>query len=522
MDSNTTSRRPLADTTVQRLREGLSAGRIVVLPQILELIRAITARADSISVQQLADLIAQDPGVMARIIGIANRLGYNPAGIEITTIHQAIQIVGFERIRNLTVSIMLLENAESRLSPEEHREMASLALASGFLAQELLRSVGQLDAEVVFVCAALRNYGKLLLTAFLLEDYERACLRARDIGADAAFREVFGLTPLEIGRELLESEQLPESILSTLRDAPRKELQDEALSPNEQLVVASEGAVRVCELLEAPDLTPENFAARAVDTLRAHAPTLKVTGQQLADHVKWVALRCQDIAASNARVDSRTPFLQRLDALAEGQPLPPPGGLARRAQAPTPASADREQSAQVLQGALAELEELGTRIPSDPAAVFDRALAHLRAALHLTQSVVFLETADPSTCTARYGQGSLFEALRRGRVISRHHPDVFGLCLTRGEDILLAHPENPRMREFIPPWLLNVARDHWILLLALKDAQGTFGVLLGLSDDRPACALAESNRPLLSEFRNRLAPFGVASRLSPLPPLGSA
>ena len=73
------------------------------------------------SVTDLAETISRDSTTMTRIIAIAGSLGYNPNGNEITSIHQAIGQIGFERIRVLAVSLLLL----FYVSPEWIRRRSS-------------------------------------------------------------------------------------------------------------------------------------------------------------------------------------------------------------------------------------------------------------------------------------------------------------------------------------------------------------------------------------------------------------
>ena len=107
---------------------------------------------------------------------------------------QAIHTVGFEKIRNLTVALLLLENAESSGSGNLAPSVAALALASGLMAQTMVEKTGTGDPDQAFVCTALRNYGRLLLANFIPDRYRQAQELAVKAGWDAACRQVFGLT----------------------------------------------------------------------------------------------------------------------------------------------------------------------------------------------------------------------------------------------------------------------------------------------------------------------------------------
>src|SRR6201999_4307940 len=105
-------------------------------------------------------------------------------------------------------------HASRSRNPEEQREAAAMALTAGCVAQSVADGRMFLDAEQAFICACLRNFGRIVMTTYMAEDYREAKSMAHDGTDDEGFRTVFGLTPLELGRELLKSANLPEALLN--------------------------------------------------------------------------------------------------------------------------------------------------------------------------------------------------------------------------------------------------------------------------------------------------------------------
>ena len=102
-----------ADRTLACVRQGIESGQVPMVSELIRIIREISAKADTLSIGELAEYIDREPSTMARIVAIANSLGYNPAGVQMTSVHQAIVAVGFERLRNLAISLLLLDQAQS-------------------------------------------------------------------------------------------------------------------------------------------------------------------------------------------------------------------------------------------------------------------------------------------------------------------------------------------------------------------------------------------------------------------------
>jgi len=255
----------LAQKTIKRVSDGLESGESAGLSEIVQLIQQLSGHAIDTSVQELATMIGKDLVVTAKVITAANTMGYNPTGVEVSTLTQAIHVIGFNKIRQLAVSLLLIENAERTLNPTEKREIAALALCSGLMAESVMEKHGSNSPENAFVCASLRNYGRILMTSFMIEDYRRARIIAMESGAseDEAFNQVFGLTPLELGHHLLASAHLPEPILKSLQSLPPDAVRKAAQNPNVELLVLADLSVQLCELALRPDISATEFEAKA-------------------------------------------------------------------------------------------------------------------------------------------------------------------------------------------------------------------------------------------------------------------
>ena len=76
--------------TVACLKEAIEGGKSASIAQVIRVIEEITNKVDTVSVEQLAELISQDLATVARIISVANTIGFNPMGTEVTSVVQAI------------------------------------------------------------------------------------------------------------------------------------------------------------------------------------------------------------------------------------------------------------------------------------------------------------------------------------------------------------------------------------------------------------------------------------------------
>lgn len=313
----------LGQKTIKHVTEKLESGESAGLSEIVELIQKLSSNAYQTSIQELSALIGKDMVVTAKVIAAANTIGYNPSGVEVSTISQAIHVIGFNKIRQLTVSLLLVESANRHLNPSEKREIAALALCSGLMAESIMTQRGTVAPDHAFICASLRSYGRLLMTSFMIEEYRKAKGMATTAGIseDAAFNRVFGLTPLELGYHLLASAHLPEPILKSLRAAPAGLIRNIAEKPELELLALADLSVRVCELALRSDVGAKEFEKQtAMLALRsgknfgldseALVGLLKETGQQLHDFAHafgFKALTDQFSPRLNARIKGIDP-----------------------------------------------------------------------------------------------------------------------------------------------------------------------------------------------------------------------
>lgn len=476
---------PLAQKTLARVKERLGTSKAGGVNKLIQLIHDLTSRSDSLSIQHLAEMVSREPTILDKVIAVANTLGYNPQGVPIDNIDVAIQVIGFEKVRNLAVSLMLVDNAEGQLNPEEVRETAALALASGLVARELARKGGTFDPELGFVCAILRNYGRLLMANFLAEDYREARSLASRIDSDEAYVEVFGLTPVELSFHLLKAKQLPKPLHKALEEVPAYLITTAAFTHEDDLLSITDLAVKLCELVDAADLTTAEFAGRA-ERLVQDAAAAGWTGAELESLLKSVHDHLTALKVAQGGTPLSCPLLQRFEALALGRPMPPPlTSQVRHHRRNLPAAPPPEltetlgshspgtthtpaSAQQLLTRAINDLATLFDSRSPDPRQAFAIAEKALSSSLHLAHCLVLLEESGSPVFYARYGSGRLFESKRNQALAQRNGKDVFVLAIARGEDVLIENPTDPKIRPFLPQWLSEGAKEQPIILLPIK------------------------------------------------------
>ena len=491
----------LAKKTVRSLLDAMTESHSAAIAQVSQLIQAITSKADTISIDQLADLVSQDLTTMTRLLTVANTLGYNPGGAEVTTLPQAIQTVGFEKIRNVAMALLLLESAEKSNVAGEKQSVAAHALASGVVAQSVLERLGGADPEQAFVSAALRSYGQLLLVNFLPDDYLRAKQLTSDMDWDCACLEVFGLTSLGVAHDVLEASQLSKSLLNTLCPIDHDLLKAPVVPPTQVLSMVSDYASRLCDWVSKTGGSRDEMKAEAVRLACEYGPALPLVDSDMDQILDRTRKALGSFGQAYGLQGFKSPLIERLGKQPETAPK---RSAAEAPKAPVP-----------KKGPLApgdELRQMVLRLyDPDPthSLTLKQALAQSLEILHrelrLSQSVVFLREARASAWTAKLGRGELFNATRSQPLLSAESRNIFTICLTRGEDVIIQSPDQPSIRKHIPPWLQPYVVGQPLMLLSLRDGADTYGVICAVGENVHSISLTSQFAQPLRDLRTRFA-----------------
>ena len=504
----------LAGQTLARVREALAHGETACVTQVLEIIQEMSDKAEHLSVQDLAELIGRDLTTVAKIMKAANCLGYNPGAIDVTTLPEAIAVVGFEKIRNLVISLLLIENAEQRNGAKEIRGVAAQALSSALVAQVIIQQTTSTSPEQAFVCAALRHYGRLLLSTFLIDSYREALELSSDMPFDAACNFIFGLTPLELGRRILGESHLPKVIERCLQGAPVETVNDRNLSEPDRLLVVSEFSCKLCDLLDTPGLTQADLDSELSQLLKTYVRSVALTEKDLKGVLCGVEQMLGTFSRAQGLKTLSSPLMNRIRLLAEGRPLPTAPGSPRKLTSAVANTAFSRNPDPIAAG-LAEVRQLLANPPTDARRAFAAAARCLRAGLRMQSCMVFLQENRQTAFAAAVGSGALFDEIRNRPVLDPHERNVFTVCLTRGEDVLIQNPDDPKIAPFIPDWFRHIASSGPFALLPVKDADGTFAIICGSVPKTSRLDLGAIRNPQVRNLRvllNTLREAGERAR----------
>lgn len=175
---------------------------------VMDVLRSFEQRDANISV--LADKVARDQALAAKTLRLANSSFY---GLQrkVTTIQQAITILGFDSVRTLITAAAVIDKFGcSKHAFFDAKAFWRHAIGTALCAKMLARQLN-LNQDYAFISGLLHDIGKLVLVSRFPQEYANAVAhqQAHDCFATEAERAVLGLDHPTVGRALAEHWKFP-------------------------------------------------------------------------------------------------------------------------------------------------------------------------------------------------------------------------------------------------------------------------------------------------------------------------
>jgi HD-like signal output (HDOD) protein len=190
-----------------------------VLGGVMRDLNRLTRESDT-SVDQLAEVILRDGGLTTKVLRLASSAYFNPqVERDVTTLSRAILKLGFNGIKAISLSVMLIDSLLRKGARQRMLEWLARGFHAAVQARALVQGRADVDPEDVFVAALLLHVGDLAFwsargsEATLLES--RLSDRRND---EESERAVLGATLKEVTSSLAELWGMSATLLDALQD----------------------------------------------------------------------------------------------------------------------------------------------------------------------------------------------------------------------------------------------------------------------------------------------------------------
>lgn len=557
---------------MDRARTLLQTGRGVVLQDLLNLIQALSGKMENICLHDLTELLERDPVVVSRVLSAANQVRNNPGISPLTSLSHAIHQIGLNKIRGIAVSMMLLEGAAGVTQCPEQRAAAVHALCAGLISRSCADNLGYADPDLLFACGTLRNLGAVLLPALSAEHCREVVVLRKTLTEEQAFRRLFGLTPLDLSREMIRTLRMPVEILHAMKDCQPNAMGSAGSQLSGRILCISEFSTQLAALALSPKLGTPLFLQQAHVLARRFAKIVPEAGTlivgaldfayeelnaltkhgnfispgvlaRLRGHAKFGTHSPGAAPGADAPPSFATPPAPEPGATEAGKtaadtalaapassapdapPLaPPPGDSVAAAEnepaaEPGPVSVPAMDWTTHLAGSIAfesQAEAPPTHAvsmaPEDP---WVSVLAAIQQVMQADHCAIFLGRKGAKSASLHRWTGGFGGPGGATPVCTTTERTVFGVCLNRRETVLIHDGLDASLDNYLPPWMgLACSRPGAFLLLALSTEQPAEGfVFLTWTKARKIAITAAQSSLIRSLITPHLSAFApVASR----------
>lgn len=463
------------------LRRMRSKNDFPALSSIISEINKIVS-SESESSSKLARTILQDFALTNKLLKLVNTASYGQFGGTINTVSKAVVILGFETVRNIAMTLILLEFLQNKAQASQLRDEIIKAVFAGLVAAQLSNDHNICDSEEVMVCSMFHNLGKMLATFYFFdESLEISRLVEQGEKEQAAAQKILGISYPELGLGVAHNWNFPPRLLAGMR-----RLTNDEISPPtgdlDELILTINIAHDLCNIAAS---TPPNEKHQSLHQLaQRYEKANKISERELT--------RALDIGLSELK--QRT---GNLNINIVKSPL-----LAQVRQWCGQSHTAEEEDQKKTAGSLTGLESITMALPEntgdgDPKenaeAMLSAGIQDVTASLvgdfnlndllqmiletiyrgmGFHRAVIMIRDNKQNIMSARFGFGVDMEAtIPNLRFTLPFLPDVFHLSIEKGLDIAIEDIHAPNIADKIPSWYRSSinAPSFMLLPVMLKD-----------------------------------------------------
>lgn len=191
---------------------------------------------------KLAKVVLQDASMTARVLKLVNSIYYNPGNNPIGTVSRAVVVMGFHTIRNICLSISLVDSVVGGANKDQLTLELARAIHAAVQARELAVQMRDGAPEEVFVAALLHNIGDMAFWCFGGKDCERLAHLMKQPGytPEKAQRELLGFSLRDLSLGLVKEWGISELLLETMRDPARASVRGKSVLLSRELAQVTE------------------------------------------------------------------------------------------------------------------------------------------------------------------------------------------------------------------------------------------------------------------------------------------
>lgn len=175
--------------------ERISENELPIFKYTVHAINDVVSNDDT-SISDLSRIILRDANLTARVLRVANSATYNVTGATISTISRAIVYLGFNLVRDISMSLAIIDALLSGKVKERALNLMAQSFHAAVQARDFAERRGDDAVEEIFIAALLKHIGEITFWCVAGEEGEQIVelIENRGFSEEMAQKEVLGFT----------------------------------------------------------------------------------------------------------------------------------------------------------------------------------------------------------------------------------------------------------------------------------------------------------------------------------------
>lgn len=491
------------------LRRMRSKGDFPALSGIISEINKIVS-SESESHSRLAKVILQDFALTNKLLKLVNTVSFGQFGGNINTISKAVVILGFDTVRNIAMTLILLEFLQNKAQAVDLKDEVIASFFAGILAAELSGGGRPGEAEEAMICAMFHNLGRLLAKFYFFEESRQVTHLMEDQGLseEQASIKVLGISYNQMGAGVAESWHFPRRLIEGMKKLPA----DRVRKPSgdlEQLSVTVNLANELCMISAITDVKEKSAELKKLCARYEGATQVSVNKLSTALETSLNDLSAR--AGFLGIAPGKSPLLKKIHEWS-GQDVPtnnavnPMDGVTLLDAVP-PVATEQEAVRHDPEAILsAGIQDVTNTLVEDYKLndVLQMVLETIYRSLGFKHTLIFIRDNKQNAMSARFGFGEHVDAiLPRLKFPLAFVPDVFHLAIEKGLDIVIKDVHAGTISDKIPKWYRESMDAQCFLLLPVMVNKKAIGLIYADMHEANSLQISERQLSLLRTLRNQ-------------------
>ena len=479
------------------------------------------SQSDNESIHSLANEILKDVALTQKLLRLVNSSYYaHTSGGSISTVSRAVALVGFVGIRNMAMSLVLMEHMQDKRNAALLREQFVRSVMAGIVAQEIC-TVPK-EAEEAFIAATFQNLGKMLTQFYFPEEAEQirrlvqagARPGAPPVDEGRAAVSILGISYEDMSVGVARTWGLPDNLVKAMRRLPADAMVHVAHQAPERLrAVASAGNEITEALLIGSDSESHQRLNQVSDRygrgLGLNLPGVKGTVQRAQDRLSDL-VRCLNVPVQPGSNAARLMGSAAKEAAPAEESLGQSLEQAARddatssATTTSPAATTRDEVAQRLAMGIQDISNTLVEEGFKLHEVLRMILETLLRALDFQRVVFCLRDARTGVLGGRLALGLDAETIApKFQIRLGASQDLFSAVCAKGADMLISDASAPNLAHRLPAWFEKDVNAPTFLLLPLLNKGQPMGLIYADRAQAGSIVIHERELALLRTLRNQ-------------------